>query len=128
MPQVTEGEREDVLALADKAMAWLDDKNSAQEALDLSAEPVFTSSEVTAQLEAVGKLVTRLARKPKPKPKPVVNATNATEPTNATEIPSEDAETSTTENADAKEEATDETTDGEEASGSAGGAAGDDEL
>jgi len=85
MPQVTESEREDVLALADKVMAWADDKKAAQDALELSVEPAFTSSEATAQLDAISKLVTRLARKPKPKPKPVINATNSTNSTNATE-------------------------------------------
>jgi hypoxia up-regulated 1 len=137
MPQVTEIEREDVLALADKVMAWVDDKKAAQDALELSVEPAFTSSEATAQLDAIGKLVTRLARKPKPKPKPVVNATNSTNSTNATEpvanatdaadAPSGDGEEAPketeSESADDGEAST-----SEEAAGDAGGAAGDDEL
>lgn len=86
LPQVTEEERGDVIALVEKAEAWVDDKVAAQKEVAGHEAPKFTAAEVQAQLKATANLVTRLSRKPKPKPKPVVlNTTNATETTNATD-------------------------------------------
>ena len=98
-------------------------------------EPAFTSSEATAQLEAIGKLVTRLARKTRPKP--VINATNSTNSTNATEPVANATDAADAPYGDGEEapketesESADdgEASTSEEAAGDAGGAAGDDEL
>ena len=83
MPHITETERKEVIDRADEGMKWLDEKISAQKDLDMSVKPAFTSSEVYSELDSVGKIVTRLARKPKPKPKPILNATNATNTTDS---------------------------------------------
>ena len=83
MPHITETERKEVIDRADEGMKWLDEKVAAQKDLDMSVEPAFTSSEVYSELDSVGKVVTRLARKPKPKPKPILNVTNATNTTDS---------------------------------------------
>eukprot|EP00614_Pseudopedinella_elastica_P026670 CAMPEP_0172615954 /NCGR_PEP_ID=MMETSP1068-20121228/62611_1 /TAXON_ID=35684 /ORGANISM="Pseudopedinella elastica, Strain CCMP716" /LENGTH=966 /DNA_ID=CAMNT_0013421253 /DNA_START=59 /DNA_END=2959 /DNA_ORIENTATION=+ len=91
MPQVTEEERGEVLALVAKAEAWLDEKVALQAEVPGHEAPKFTANEVSAQLKPTANLVTKLSRKPKPKPKPVeLNATdtaaNATDTAaNATE-------------------------------------------
>lgn len=83
MPQVTESERADVIALVEKAETWLEDKMALQAATESHETPAFTSTEVSQSLKATANLVTRLSRKPKPKPKPVVNITNATNSTSS---------------------------------------------
>lgn len=85
MPQVTEEEREEVLASCEKVATWLDEKEEAQAKAEPHEAPVFTSTEVNAQLKPTANLVTRLSRKPKPKPPPVVlNTTNSTDDANST--------------------------------------------
>jgi len=81
MPQVTEEERGDVLALVAKAEAWLEGKVAAQAAVAGHEAPAFTAAEVSAGLKPTANLVTKLSRKPKPKP--VLNLTNATNATDA---------------------------------------------
>mmetsp|Transcript_41657 Transcript_41657/g.53737 ORF Transcript_41657/g.53737 Transcript_41657/m.53737 type:complete len:149 (+) Transcript_41657:1576-2022(+) len=78
MPQVTESERADVIALVEKAETWLEEKVALQEDAPLHEPPFFTSTEVAQSLKATANLVTRLSRKPKPKPKAIINATNST--------------------------------------------------
>lgn len=79
LPQVTEEERGEVLALCDKAEAWVEEKEAAQAAHASSEAPLFTSAEVGAILKPTAALVTKLSRKPAPKP--VANATNTTNAT-----------------------------------------------
>jgi len=75
--QVTDEEKADVLALVEKAEAWIEDKVAAQGEVAGHEPPIFTAAEVAAQIKPTANLVTKLSRKPKPKP-PALNITNAT--------------------------------------------------
>jgi len=101
MPQVTEGERDDVFALCTAAEKWIEEKKESQAKVEPHEAPAFLAKSVDVQLKSVANLVTKLSRKPKPPPpKKVLNATNSTNTTdtnatdaaNATEAGEEAAE------------------------------------
>lgn len=78
-PQVTAEERADVLARVSEAEDWLTEKVAAQDANDVTADPVFTSEEVPLQVKVLEKLVGKLNKKPKPQPKKEEKKSNETE-------------------------------------------------
>ena len=78
-PQVTAEERADVLARVSEADDWLTEKVAAQDANDVTADPVFTSEEVPLQVKVLEKLVGKLNKKPKPQPKKEEKKSNETE-------------------------------------------------
>ncbi|EQC40757.1 hypothetical protein SDRG_01828 [Saprolegnia diclina VS20] len=73
-PQVTADERDDILAKVSELKDWLKEQQAAQDAIAKHDEPVFTSAHVLKKISGVKKLVTALAKKPKPTPKPTEEA------------------------------------------------------
>jgi hypoxia up-regulated 1 len=108
-PQVTEEERNEVLAEVEIVRKWIDDNESKQATKMPHEEAAFLSVDVPGQNKAVERLVVRLGKKPKPKPiKKAENKTadaNATDSTeNATESSGEEAEETKEEEVEEKEE------------------------
>jgi len=69
MPQVTEEERAEVLALVEDVNKWITENEEAQSKADPTAEePAFVSADVPLQTKSIEKLVGKLSKKPKPKP------------------------------------------------------------
>mmetsp|Transcript_14708 Transcript_14708/g.16217 ORF Transcript_14708/g.16217 Transcript_14708/m.16217 type:complete len:932 (-) Transcript_14708:46-2841(-) len=69
MPQVTEEERAEVLALVEDVNKWITENEEAQSKADPTAEePAFVSADVPLQTKSIEKLVSKLSKKPKPKP------------------------------------------------------------
>merc|ERR1712157_576874 len=75
-PQVTEEERNDVLAKVEKVKEWIKDMEEKQAELESFEDPAFNSTEVPLQTKSLETLVTKLSKKPKPKP--VVKDKNTT--------------------------------------------------
>lgn len=68
MPQITEEERNDVLAKVEIVRKWITEKAEAQASADPSADPVFTSEEVPLQTKDLHSIISKLSRRPKPTP------------------------------------------------------------
>ena len=78
-PQVTADERADVLARVTEVDDWVTEKVAAQDANDVTADPIFTSEEVPLQVKTLERLVGKLNKKPKPQPKKEEKKSNETE-------------------------------------------------
>ena len=81
-PQITEVERNDVLAKIEEAKTWLTEKEAEQEKVALPDDPAFNSSQVPLRTKSVESMVSRLSKKPKHKP-PKSNETKAEDDTKA---------------------------------------------
>jgi len=68
MPQITEEEKEDVMAKVEAVRTWLSEKEAEQEKIASHEEPAFTSAEVPLQTKSLERLIAKLLKKPKPKP------------------------------------------------------------
>jgi len=82
MPQVTEVERNEVLAKVELVKAWMKEQQEAQEKVAPSEEPAFKSEDVPLQTKGIESILARLIRKPKPK-LPKKNETKADNETKA---------------------------------------------
>ena len=116
MPQITEEERNEVLAKVEGVNSWINEKEEAQGTADPTADPVFTSEEVPLQTKEIEGLVGKLSKRPKPVPKKEEkNETDTSNETNSTadaEEGSAKSEEATTED-DGNQE-TEENEEGEE--------------
>mmetsp|Transcript_41928 Transcript_41928/g.50285 ORF Transcript_41928/g.50285 Transcript_41928/m.50285 type:complete len:997 (+) Transcript_41928:168-3158(+) len=77
MPQITEGERSNVLEKVNDVRKWVDDMEDKQNEVNPWDVPVLISSEVPIQTKDVEKMIGKLSKRPKPKPPKVEkNETN----------------------------------------------------
>jgi len=116
-PQVTEDERGDVLAKVKDVETWISENVAAQEAADVTEDPVFNSEDVPLQIKSIEKLVSKLNRKPKPIPKKEEKKTNETETEEKTEEKAEESATAEDESAPKEEAASAEDDAAESAEG-----------
>lgn len=62
MPQVTEEERQEVLAKVEEVNIWIKDKEEAQSKVALHEDPVISSAEVPTQIRPIEVLVAKLKK------------------------------------------------------------------
>ena len=139
-PQLSEEDISEVQEVIDSITAWLDEKEAAQNKLETTDKPAFTSKEVSNKMARLKNLVARLLKKKRPAPvdpeKEKQEQANVIEEEAATGAEGEQKESAGSDNeekaeGDGKkaEEAKDEASaDGAEDGESAGEADGDDDA
>ena len=62
MPQVTEEERQEVLAKVEEVSVWISGKEEAQSKVEPHEDPIFSSAEVPTQIRPIEMLVAKLKK------------------------------------------------------------------
>merc|ERR1739849_62871 len=81
LPHITSEERSSVIMKVESVYRWISEKERAQDELDPTMDPVFTSEEVSYQFKPIETLIALLKKKPKPMIKNGIN-NNETNPAN----------------------------------------------